>query len=130
MLLDEPTNHLDIVSLDWLEGFLRDFKGCVAVVSHDQQFLDNVCTHIIDVDYQAVQLYKGNFTTFGRAKVDERERREGEINKRQKEIDDHKAFIARFKASNEGTLSEQPRKKRMAKIEIDTLPVSSRRYPT
>jgi len=129
LLLDEPTNHLDIVSLDWLEGFLRLFKGCVAVVSHDQLFLDNVCTHIIDVDYQAVQLYKGNYTAYGRAKIDERERREGEIGKRQKEIDAHKAFIARFKAKATKARQANSRVKRLAKIEIDTLPVSSRRYP-
>jgi ATPase subunit of ABC transporter with duplicated ATPase domains len=129
LLLDEPTNHLDIVSLDWLEGFLRQFKGCVAVVSHDQLFLDNVCTHIVDVDYQAVQLYKGNYTAFGRAKIDERERREGEIGKRQKEIDDHKAFIARFKAKATKARQANSRVKRLAKIEIDTLPISSRRYP-
>jgi len=129
LLLDEPTNHLDIVSLDWLEGFMRAFKGCVAVVSHDQYFLDNVCTHIIDVDYQQVRLYKGNYTAFGKSKIEEHERREGEIDKRQKEIEDHKQFIARFKAKATKARQANSRAKRLAKITIDKLPQSSRRFP-
>ncbi|NCG19533.1 MAG: ATP-binding cassette domain-containing protein [Rhodobacterales bacterium] len=130
LLLDEPTNHLDIVSLDWLEGFLRTFKGCVAVVSHDQLFLDNVCTNIIDVDYQLVQVYKGNYSAFGQAKIDEMDRREGEIGKREKEIETHKAFIARFKAKASKARQANSRVKRLAKISLEKLPVSSRRYPS
>jgi len=129
LLLDEPTNHLDIVSLDWLEGFLRNFKGCVAVVSHDQRFLNNVTTHIVDVDYQRVQLYKGNYTAFEHSKVEERQRREGEIDKRQKEIADHKQFIARFKAKATKARQANSRAKRLAKITLDELPQSSRRHP-
>ena len=130
LLLDEPTNHLDIVSLDWLEGFLRTFKGCVVVVSHDQRFLDNVCTHIVDVDYQKIIRYKGNYSYFESAKLEERGRREGDIVKRQKEIEVHKAFINRFKAKATKARQANSRAKRMAKIEIETLPISSRRYPT
>lgn len=129
LLLDEPTNHLDIVSLDWLEGFLRAFKGCVAVVSHDHTFLNNVCTHIVDVDYQRVTLYKGNYTTFEQSKIAEQERKEHEIGKREKEIEEHKQFIARFKAKATKARQANSRVKRLAKITIETLPQSSRRYP-
>jgi ATPase subunit of ABC transporter with duplicated ATPase domains len=130
LLLDEPTNHLDIVSLDWLEGFMRSFKGCIAVVSHDQYFLDNVCSHIIDVDYQQVQVYKGNYSAFEKSKVEEFQRRESEIDKRQKEIDNHKQFIARFKAKATKARQANSRVKRLAKITIEQLPQSSRRYPS
>ena len=66
-------------SIRWLEIFLRDFAGPVVVISHDHRFLDNVCTHILDVDYQSVLLYHGNYTTFLKANQAERERREKEI---------------------------------------------------
>ncbi|HEX8393007.1 MAG TPA: ATP-binding cassette domain-containing protein, partial [Longimicrobium sp.] len=64
LLLDEPTNHLDILSIRWLEKFLHDFEGPVAVISHDHRFLDNVASAILDVDYQTVTLYWGNYTDF------------------------------------------------------------------
>ncbi len=64
LLLDEPTNHLDILSIRWLEKFLGDYRGCAVVISHDHRFLDNVCTHILDIDYETVTLYTGNYTAF------------------------------------------------------------------
>src|SRR5690606_10104088 len=64
LLLDEPTNHLDILSIRWLEKFLRDFPGPVVVISHDHRFLDNVASCILDVDYETVTLYRGNYTAF------------------------------------------------------------------
>jgi len=129
LLLDEPNNHLDILSLRWLEKFLMNFKGCAIVVSHDHRFLDNVATHIVDVDYQRVTLYKGNYEAFKRLKADTRERAEKEISKREKEIADHKAFVARFKAKATKARQANSRQKRMEKIIIDKLAPSSRRYP-
>lgn len=61
LLLDEPTNHLDIVSIKWLEEFLYNFENTVIVVSHDRHFLNQVCTHIADVDFEGIQLYVGNY---------------------------------------------------------------------
>ena len=75
LLLDEPTNHLDIVSIRWLEKFSTAFPGTAIVISHDHRFLDNVCTHIADVDYETITLYPGNYTAFAAAKRTERERR-------------------------------------------------------
>jgi ATPase subunit of ABC transporter with duplicated ATPase domains len=129
LFLDEPTNHLDILSIRWLEKFLNEYKGCTLVVSHDHRFLDNVSTFIVDVDYETVTLYRGNYTHFTRAKVEDRERREKEIQKREKEIADHKAFIDRFKAKASKARQAQSKVKQVEKIEIETLPQSSRRYP-
>src|SRR5690606_23460817 len=90
--------HLDILSIRWLETFLQDFAGPVVVISHDHQFLDNVATDILDVDYRTVTLYRGNYTRFLEEKVAERERREKEIEGRQKEIAHHQQFVDRFRA--------------------------------
>jgi ATPase subunit of ABC transporter with duplicated ATPase domains len=129
LFLDEPTNHLDILAIKWLEEFLTSFKGVAAVVSHDLAFLDAVCTHILDVDYEMVTQYTGNYTAFTKAKVEQRERLEAEIAKREKEIADHKAFIQRFKAKATKARQANSRQKRLEKIEIAELPRSSRRYP-
>ncbi len=76
LVLDEPTNHLDILSIRWLEKFLRAFRGPVVVISHDHRFLDNVATRILDLDYETILGYPGNYTPFLRSKEAERERRE------------------------------------------------------
>jgi len=129
LLLDEPTNHLDIVSIAWLEKFLAAYPGVAIIVSHDHRFLDNVCSHILDVDYERVISYKGNYTAFEKAKVEERGRREQEIEKRRAEIADHKAFIDRFKAKATKARQANSRAKQMAKIELVELPQSSRQHP-
>ncbi|NIM02117.1 MAG: ATP-binding cassette domain-containing protein [Acidobacteria bacterium] len=129
LLLDEPTNHLDILSIRWLEKFLDDFKGCAMVVSHDHRFLNNVCTHILDVDYELVTSYKGNYRDFERAKKDDRDRKEKEIDKREKEIADHKRFVERFKAKPTKARQAKSKVKQIERIVIERLPQSSRRYP-
>ncbi|HYN42009.1 MAG TPA: ABC-F family ATP-binding cassette domain-containing protein, partial [Thermoanaerobaculia bacterium] len=129
LLMDEPTNHLDIVSIRWLEKFLDSYKGLAIVISHDHRFLDNVCTHIADVDYETVMLYTGNFTAFEAAKEAERERKEAEITKREKQIAGHMAFVDRFRAKATKARQAQSKIKMIEKIVIDKLPESSRRYP-
>jgi ATPase subunit of ABC transporter with duplicated ATPase domains len=129
LLLDEPTNHLDILSLRWLESFLARYNGCAVVVSHDHRFLDNMATHILDVDYETVTLYKGDYSAFVESKGEHRDRQEREIARREKEIAEHKAFIARFKAKATKARQANSRQKRMEKIVIHELPQSSRRYP-
>ncbi len=131
LLLDEPTNHLDILSIRWLEKFLEGFAGTVIVISHDHRFLDNVCTHIADVDYQTVILYKGNYTAFVAQKAAERERRELEIGRREKQIADHQAFVDRFRAKATKARQAQSKQKLIDKMadELEPLPTSSRRYP-
>jgi ATPase subunit of ABC transporter with duplicated ATPase domains len=130
LLLDEPTNHLDILSIRWLEKFLESYKGCAIVISHDHRFLDNICTHIVDVDYETVMLYHGNYAAFEAAKHAERERKEAEIDKREKQIADHQAFVDRFRAKATKARQAQSKIKMIEKIVIEKLPQSSRRYPT
>ncbi len=131
LLLDEPTNHLDILSLRWLEKFLREFKGPLVVISHDHRFLDNVVTHILDVDYQTVTRYTGSYTDFERLKLEERERREKEIQKREREIAHHQEFVDRFRAKASKARQAQSKLRFIEKRseELVELPQSSRRYP-
>ncbi|HEX8246325.1 MAG TPA: ABC-F family ATP-binding cassette domain-containing protein, partial [Longimicrobium sp.] len=131
LLLDEPTNHLDILSIRWLEKFLHDFEGPVAVVSHDHRFLDNVATGILDVDYQTVTLYRGNYSDFLVQKVEDRERKEKEIEGRQKEIAHHQKFVDRFKAKASKARQAQSKLRMIERKaeELEELPGSSRRYP-
>jgi ATPase subunit of ABC transporter with duplicated ATPase domains len=132
LLLDEPTNHLDILSIRWLEKFMRAFAGPVVVISHDHRFLDNVATDILDVDYRTVTHYPGNYTRFMTAKVEDRERREKNIERREKEIEHHQRFVDRFKAKASKARQAQSKVKLIEKKteSLVTLPGSSRRYPT
>jgi ATPase subunit of ABC transporter with duplicated ATPase domains len=132
LLLDEPTNHLDIISIRWLEMFLRDFKGPAVVISHDHRFLDNVMTHILDVDYETVQLYHGNYSDSLVAKQLERERREKDIAARERDIAHHQKFVDRFKAKASKARQAQSKVRMIEKraAALTGLPMSSRRYPT
>jgi len=130
LLLDEPTNHLDILSIRWLEKFLIGFAGCAVVISHDHRFLDNVVTHVLDVDYETITLYRGDYSHFARAKVEERERKESEIEKREAEIAHHKEFVDRFRAKASKARQAKSKMKLIERVVIDKLPTSSRRYPT
>ncbi len=132
LLLDEPTNHLDILSIRWLESFLVDFQGPVVVISHDHRFLDTISTHILDVDYETVRLYHGNYSHFVTAKAEERERREKEIEVREKEIAHHQKFVDRFRAKASKARQAQSKLKIIEKqaADLEELPASSRAYPT
>ncbi len=131
LLLDEPTNHLDILSIRWLETFLCDFPGPVVVISHDQRFLDNVATHILDVDYQTVELYHGNYSAFVEAKAADLERREKELASAQREIAHHQKFVDRFRAKASKARQAQSKARMIERKaeDLQELPVSSRRYP-
>ena len=132
LLLDEPTNHLDIVSIRWLEKFMRTFCGPVVVISHDHRFLDNVATHIVDIDYETVLSYPGNYTHFLKAKADERERREKEIAVRERDIAHHRKFVDRFRAKASKARQAQSRVRMIEKKaeSLSELPKTSRQYPT
>ncbi len=131
LLLDEPTNHLDILSIRWLEKFLQEFSGPAVVISHDHRFLDNVCTQILDVDYETVTVYAGNYSAFVQSKQDERRRREKDITKREKEIAHHQAFVDRFRAKASKARQAQSKLRLIEKraSRLEELPQSSRRYP-
>jgi ATPase subunit of ABC transporter with duplicated ATPase domains len=129
LLLDEPTNHLDILSIRWLEKFLAAYQGCAIVISHDQRFLDNVATHILDVDYETITLYPGNYASFFREKALIRERKEAEIARKEEIIAEKKAWVERFGAKATKARQAQSRLKQIEKIEVEELATSSRRAP-
>jgi ATPase subunit of ABC transporter with duplicated ATPase domains len=129
LLLDEPTNHLDILTIRWLENFLPRLNACAVIISHDHRFLDKVATHILDVDYQTVTLYSGSYEHFLREKAETRARKEAEIERQQKIIDDKKAFVERFRAKATKARQAQSRLKQIEKIEVEDLAQSSRRAP-
>jgi ATPase subunit of ABC transporter with duplicated ATPase domains len=129
LLLDEPTNHLDILSIRWLEKFLGDYRGCAVVISHDQRFLDNVTTHILDVDYGTVTKYTGNYRLFVEQKFAERERRQKEIDKTEALIAHKRAYVERFRYKASKASQAQSILKQLDKIEVDELEDSSRRAP-
>ena len=129
LLLDEPTNHLDILSIRWLERFLTGFRGCAVIISHDRRFLDAVATRILDVDYETVIDYPGNYGKFVEQKEATRQRKEVEIARAEKAIAEKKAFVERFKAKASKARQAQSRVKQIEKIEVQELPRSSRIAP-
>ncbi|NOU31716.1 MAG: ABC-F family ATP-binding cassette domain-containing protein [Polyangiaceae bacterium] len=129
LLLDEPTNHLDILSIRWLERFLASYAGCAIVISHDIRFLDNVATHILDVDYETITLYTGNYSAFEVEKQAIRDRKEAEIARTEKIIAEKRAFVDRFGAKATKAKQAQSRLKQIEKIEVEELANTSRRTP-
>jgi ATPase subunit of ABC transporter with duplicated ATPase domains len=129
LLLDEPTNHLDVDSILWLEQFLYDFKNTVIVVSHDRHFLDRVCTHIADVDYQKVTLYSGNYTFWYETSQLALRQRQESNRKKEDQIKELKTFIARFSANASKSRQATSRKTLLDKITLDDIRPSSRKYP-
>ena len=129
LLLDEPTNHLDILSIRWLEKFLAGYRGVAIVISHDQRFLDNVATHILDVDYGTITEYPGDYTSFVAEKAAARARKEAAIARAEKVIADKRAFVERFGAKATKAKQAQSRLKQIERIEVQELEATSRRSP-
>ncbi|HVB86870.1 MAG TPA: ATP-binding cassette domain-containing protein, partial [Candidatus Dormibacteraeota bacterium] len=120
LLLDEPTNHLDLDSVHWLQDYLCEYDGVLIVISHDRHFLNSVCTHTADIDYQTVIMYNGGYDDMVLAKTSVRDRIESENAQREKKIAQLQEFIARFSA---GTRSAQAtsRKKEVERLQTTTL---------
>jgi ATPase subunit of ABC transporter with duplicated ATPase domains len=129
LLLDEPTNHLDILSIRWLERFLSGYDGCTVVISHDQRFLDNVVTDILDVDFETVWLFPGNYTKFEQDKAAMLEQKETEIARKEEIIAEKRAFVERFRAKATKARQAQSRLKQIEKIEVEEIKPTSRREP-
>jgi len=129
LLLDEPTNDLDVDSILWLENYLADFKNTVIVVSHDRHFLDQVCTHIADIDFGKINFYSGNYS-FWYESSQLALRQRGDQNKKteekRKELED---FVRRFSANASKSKQATSRKKLLDKITIEEIKPSNRRYP-
>ncbi len=129
ILLDEPTNNLDLASVVWLEDFLMDCEGTVLVVSHDRYFLNNVCTHIVDIDYGKIKIYLGNYD-FWYESSQLMQRLIKDQNKRaEQKIQELQTFIARFSANRSKSRQATSRRKLLEKITVEELPASGRRYP-
>ncbi|MEG0283947.1 MAG: ATP-binding cassette domain-containing protein [Erysipelotrichales bacterium] len=129
LLLDEPTNHLDFYAIKWLEDFIENFDKTVIVVSHDRHFLNNVCTHIVDIDFQKATLYVGNYD-FWKESSALATRMQGDENKKKEEkMKELQEFIARFSANASKSKQATSRKKLLDKITLDDIKPSSRRYP-
>ena len=128
LLLDEPTNHLDLDSVRWLQDYLCEYTGVLIVISHDRHFLNSVCTHVADIDYQTVIMYVGGYDDMVVAKTQVRARIESENADRAKKIAQLNLFIARFSA---GTRSSQvtSRKKEVERMQLTELARSNIQRP-
>src|SRR5881398_2299078 len=128
LLLDEPTNYLDLDSIHWLENFLNRYEGVLIVISHDRHFLNGVCTHIADIDYQTIITYTGSYDDMVVAKTQVRSQIESQNAQREKKISQLNEFIARFAA---GTRSSQvqSRRKEVERLQVTELAKSNIQRP-
>ena len=129
LLLDEPTNNLDINSIRWLEGILNDYDATMIIISHDRHFLNQVCTHIADLDFQQLKVYPGNYDDFMLASVQARQRVEASNAKAKDQISDLQEFVRRFSANASKARQATSRRKQLEKIKIEEIKPSSRQNP-
>lgn len=129
LIMDEPTNHLDLRSIKWLENFLVDYPNIVIVVSHDSDFLDQVCTNIVDIDYGEAKMFSGNYSFWKQSSELIREMQKRSNAKKEEQIAQLQAFIARFSANASKSKQATSRKKSLDKITLDELKPSNRKYP-
>ncbi|HEY9679078.1 MAG TPA: ATP-binding cassette domain-containing protein [Drouetiella sp.] len=120
LLLDEPTNHLDLESIHWLEEFLHTYEGVMVVISHDRHFLNEVCTHIADIDYDTIIIYPGNYDDMVEQKMQARQTVEADNRDKAKKIAQLQEFVARFAAGQRSSQVQSRRKemKRLAPQEL------------
>ena len=129
LLLDEPTNDLDVETVLWLENFLAEFKNLVIVVSHDRHFLDTVCTHMVDVDFNKIKIYSGNYTFWYESSQLAARQRSDQNKKAEEKRKELQEFIARFSANVAKSKQTTSRKKMLEKLNVEDIEPSSRRYP-
>ena len=129
LLLDEPTNNLDIHSIGWLERALNDYDATMVIISHDRHFLNQVCTHIADLDYQQLKVYPGSYDDFMLASVQARQRVETANAKAKAQISDLQEFVRRFSANASKARQATSRKRQIEKIKIEEVRPSSRQNP-
>lgn len=129
LILDEPTNDLDIRSILWLEEFLINYEGTVIVVSHDRYFLNNICTHIVDIDFKKLKLFMGNYDFWYESSQLALKLIKDQNKKNEEKIKELQEFIRRFSANKSKSKQATSRKKLLDKIQIEQIEPSSRRYP-
>lgn len=129
LLLDEPTNHLDMAAIHWLEEFLAAYEKTVIVVSHDRHFLNQVCTHMADIDFGRITLHTGNYDFWQQSSQLALKLQEDKLKKTKEKAEELKSFIARFSANASKSKQATSRKKMLEKLNIDDIKPSTRRYP-
>ena len=129
LLLDEPTNNLDIHSIRWLEGVLNDYDTTMVIISHDRRFLNQVCTHVADLDFQQLKVYPGNYDDFMLASLQARQRVEAANAKAQDRISDLQEFVRRFSANASKARQATSRRRELEKIKLEEIRPSSRQNP-
>lgn len=129
LLLDEPTNGLDIEAKIWLEEFLINFENTILVVSHDRHFLNKVCTHIVDIDYEKITLFVGNYDFWYKSSELIQKQMRDSNKKKEEKIKELQDFIARFSANASKSKQATSRKKSLEKIVLDDIKPSTRKYP-
>ena len=129
LLLDEPTNGLDVKSKLWLEEFLINFKNTILIVSHDRAFLNKVCTNIVDIDYEKVTMFVGNYDFWYKSSQLIQKQMKDSNKKKEDKIKELEDFIRRFSANASKSRQATSRKKALEKIQLDEIKASSRRYP-
>lgn len=129
LLLDEPTNGLDLESISWLEEFLIEFPNIVIVVSHDRHFLNAICTYICDIDYSRITQFTGNYDFWYQMSQILQKQAKDEKKKREDKMADLKEFIQRFASNASKSKQASSRKKVLEKMELEELPVTSRKFP-
>jgi len=129
LLLDEPTNHLDLKTITWLENFLSRFQNTVIIVSHDRHFLNQVCTHMADIDFGKIRVYVGNYDFWHQASQLHFRQQETQSKKAKAKAEELKSFIQRFSSNASKAKQATSRKKLLEKLTIEDMPVSSRKYP-
>ena len=129
LLLDEPTNNLDIHSIGWLEGVINAYDATMIIISHDRHFLNQVCTHIADLDFQQLRVYPGNYDDFMLASSQARQRVEASNAKAKDRISDLQEFIRRFSANASKSRQATSRRRQLEKIKLEEIKPSSRQNP-
>ena len=129
LVMDEPTNDLDIETVSWLENFIVNFPNLVIVVSHDRHFLDSVCTQVVDIDFNKINQFGGNYTFWyesSQLALRQQQNQNKKSEERKKELQE---FIARFSANVKKSKQATSRKKMLENLNLDEIKPSSRKYP-
>ena len=129
LIMDEPTNHLDLKAIKWLEEFLVDYQNLVIVVSHDSDFLDQICTHIVDIDFGGAKMFTGNYSFWKESSqlaLELQQKSNAKLEDQKKKLEE---FVARFSANASKSSQATSRKKALEKITIEDIKPSNRKYP-
>ena len=118
LLLDEPTNHLDLDAVIWLENWLKQYRGTLLLISHDRDFLDSVCSHILHIEQQRASLYAGNYSAFERVRAEQLANQQAAFEKQQREIAHMNSFVERFKAKATKARQAQSRIKALERMQL------------